>query len=244
MKICIIGYGSIGKRHDRILKEYFGIEAQIVRRGDKIPDADIAMICTPTEFHVSYAIECALRDMSLFIEKPLSNSLDGLDELQRIVDEKKLPTYVAYPLRHHWDVLKLANGDRGGLYMRCFTNAKLWPSKRKLDHVLLELSHELDIAYFYDDVLRGDSIRGTMVGDYSFYGSMGRHQISLNMKSGELLWPIREIWDGRYMHYLDTDEDLYARQFEWFLADMDYEMMNNVAEARVLLEKILEFIDE
>ena len=234
MKICIIGYGSIGKRHDRILREYFGIEVQIVRRGDSIPNADIAMICTPTDSHVPTAIECAKRDMALFIEKPLSNSLARLDKLQQIVDDKILPTYVAYPFRHCDLVDRYLEEIRT---FRCLTNSYKWPSKRKLDHVLLELSHELDIAYYRWD--RG-LLTGKTISDYAFYGLWGIVRISLNMRSK---FEKREIRTTTDMFPLQQSDDLYARQFEWFLGDMNYDMMNNIREARPLLEKILEFIN-
>ena len=234
MKVCIIGYGSIGKRHERILREYFGIEAKIVRRGDEIPSADIAMICTPTDTHIPIAIECAKWDMALFIEKPLSNSLDGLDELEQIVNEKKLPTYVAYPFRHH-DLIKQNLWEIRSL--RCLTNSYKWLSKRKLDHVLLELSHELDIAYMR---WRDPSFEGKQIGDFAFYGRFGTMDISLNMRAEV---ERREVRTTENLFVFLQSDDLYARQFEWFIRDCDYSMMNNIGKARPLLEKILEIIN-
>ena len=39
--------------------------------------------------------------LHLFIEKPIDCRLDGLDHLLRIVAERRLTAYVAYPLRFH-----------------------------------------------------------------------------------------------------------------------------------------------
>ena len=39
----------------------------------------IAFICSPSRFHIEQAIACAEKGMDLFIEKPLSHTLDGVD---------------------------------------------------------------------------------------------------------------------------------------------------------------------
>jgi len=60
---------------------------------------DIAFITNPTTLHMETAIPCARAGCDLFIEKPISDSLDGLDELEDIVEEKNLVTYVGCNLR-------------------------------------------------------------------------------------------------------------------------------------------------
>jgi len=118
------------------------------------------MICTPTDSHVPVAIECAKRDMALFIEKPLSNSLKRLDELEAIVDEKKLPTYVAYPLRHHEEIIWRTPDfyDTSACFFRCLSNGVLWPSSRKLNHVLLELDLILKIVIHFVRLVISDGV--------------------------------------------------------------------------------------
>lgn len=62
---------------------------------------EIAFICNPNNAHIPTAIEAARAGCHLFIEKPLSHSLEGVDELMQIVDEKQLIAFVAFQLRYH-----------------------------------------------------------------------------------------------------------------------------------------------
>ena len=62
---------------------------------------DVALIANPTNMHIDTAIRCAERGLHLFIEKPIDCRLDSLDHLLRIVAERRLTAYVAYPMRFH-----------------------------------------------------------------------------------------------------------------------------------------------
>lgn len=67
----------------------------------------IAFICNPTRLHVPTALAAANGGCHLFIEKPVSDSLEGVDELLRVVEQKRLVTLVGYQLRFHPLVRKL-----------------------------------------------------------------------------------------------------------------------------------------
>lgn len=131
MKILIVGCGSIGRRHARNAKD---IGAQLVlcdindvlmrnlsaELGD-IPcyhdyieavdqtGVNAAVIATPSSKHVEIAINLAKRGVHLLVEKPLSNSLNGIDELLRIVKEKVLTSMMAQSFRFHEGFLELKN---------------------------------------------------------------------------------------------------------------------------------------
>src|SRR5664280_492625 len=62
---------------------------------------DVAFVCNPSSLHVGPAIAAAEAGCHLFLEKPLSNSLEGLDDLRRVVTEKGLKVLVGYQLRFH-----------------------------------------------------------------------------------------------------------------------------------------------
>jgi len=122
MLILVIGCGSIGKRHIRNLialnagdiiahdvsqerlsdvakeynvKAYHSIDDALAQK----PDA--AFICTPTSLHIDSALLAAKSNCHLFIEKPLSHSLKGVDELIKIVAQKSLVTLVGCNMRFH-----------------------------------------------------------------------------------------------------------------------------------------------
>lgn len=65
----------------------------------KRPDA--VFITNPTSLHIPVALAAAEAGCNLFIEKPLSNSLDGLARLLALIERKNLVTLVGYQLRFH-----------------------------------------------------------------------------------------------------------------------------------------------
>lgn len=62
---------------------------------------DIAYITNITKSHIPCAIACAKAGCHLFLEKPISDSLDGIAELAKIAAEKKLKVFVGYQNRFH-----------------------------------------------------------------------------------------------------------------------------------------------
>jgi len=122
MKIAVIGCGSIGKRHIRNLlslngndviaydkdarklaevKADFGIKVLF-----SLPEVlslrpSAALVCTPNSLHVPIAHQVAKLGAHLFIEKPLSHNLDGVDRLLTKVNEQKLITMVGCNFKFH-----------------------------------------------------------------------------------------------------------------------------------------------
>ena len=128
MLCLVVGCGSIGKRHIRNLQalklgeiiahdisparcEEVESEFQ-VWTFDNFKKAlaqkpDVAFICTPSSLHITQALAAADNGCHLFIEKPLSNNLDGIDELIEMVDKKHLVTLVGCNLRFHPGIAKI-----------------------------------------------------------------------------------------------------------------------------------------
>jgi len=119
-KILICGVGSIGERHLRNLLTLKYDDIILYRRANNplrtinvdfpvftsLPIAleekpDIAFICNPSHLHIQTAIDCAKAGCHLFIEKPLSNNLDGIDELNNIIQQKNKQVMIGYMLRFH-----------------------------------------------------------------------------------------------------------------------------------------------
>lgn len=121
MKIIGIGLGSIGQRHfnnlhnnfdvDLIAYRYRNLDTKFITNSiyttftdldealEQKPDA--AIITNPTSLHVPLATKLAKNGCHLFIEKPLSNTMDGVDTLIDIVDKKGLITLMGFHLRFH-----------------------------------------------------------------------------------------------------------------------------------------------
>jgi len=62
---------------------------------------DVAFICNPSSLHISTALACARSGCHLFIEKPLSHNLSGVEELVELVESKQLVGFVGYQMRFH-----------------------------------------------------------------------------------------------------------------------------------------------
>lgn len=102
--IAIVGFGSIGKRHYKNLKKLGYKNIQTFDIGGAKPDYtqfDVAFICTPTHLHAKQSLLAAKAGCHIFIEKPLSHNMKGIDKLIRITREKKLITLVGCNMRFH-----------------------------------------------------------------------------------------------------------------------------------------------
>lgn len=123
-RMLVVGVGSIGERHTRTFKATGRVELAICESNEALRttiaerygitrvftgldealskgDFELVLIATPSHLHIPMATKCALAGKHLFIEKPLSLTLDGIDELRKIVAEKKLKAAVAYTYRSH-----------------------------------------------------------------------------------------------------------------------------------------------
>lgn len=122
MRFFVIGCGSIGQRHIRNLlaldvhdivafdvrddrrsevQSQYGVlvTADLERALDTRPD--VAVVATPTSLHVPLALEAARNGAHLFVEKPLSDRADGIEELLAAVQARKLVTLVGCNFRFH-----------------------------------------------------------------------------------------------------------------------------------------------
>ena len=125
MKVAVIGYGSIGKRHVQNLLLIPNIEIIIctkqkitnsftkkIKIVNSISDCikenpNIGIIANTSNLHIPTAIKLANAGVHLFIEKPLSNSLKDAKKLLKIVKKNKIITQMGCQLRFHKCVKKI-----------------------------------------------------------------------------------------------------------------------------------------
>ena len=62
---------------------------------------EIVFVCNPSSLHVPVAIQAAQAGCHLFIEKPLSNDFNRVDELIDLVESRHLKAVVGYQMRFH-----------------------------------------------------------------------------------------------------------------------------------------------
>lgn len=70
-------------------------------------EPELVFVCNPTSLHMDVALPAARAGANLFIEKPLAASLDGAEELARIVEERQLTALVGFQMRFHPCFLRL-----------------------------------------------------------------------------------------------------------------------------------------
>jgi predicted dehydrogenase len=132
---------------------------------------EAAVIATPAVFHIKQAIALMRQGVHVLIEKPISHSLENINELLRVEKESKRVGLVGYCLRYNTGALKfndmLKNKKIGQiLHVRVDCGSYLPDWRKGQDYresvsakaelgggVLLGLSHELDyIRWFFGDM--------------------------------------------------------------------------------------------
>lgn len=196
-KVCIVGYGSIGKKHHKIFQEYFkDIEVNIISNhlkkkkniynnieDIKIINPDYTIICTITKNHYSDLkyIDKNLSKKIILVEKPLFMSN------QKYKSKKNL-IFVGYNLRFHpvitliKDLIKNKKIIETNIYTGSFL-----PSWRKNNYmnsysankklgggVKFDLSHELDYCLF-------------LLGEYKINFFINKKISNLKIKSEDFL---------------------------------------------------------
>jgi len=146
----VIGCGSIGQRHIRNLKK-IGIKSIMALRTKKgfhqaLPSdlaviefdnwddickrkPDIAIISNPTSLHLSTAIQVLPFVKGVFMEKPLSNSLDGVDKLTSLIKKNNTVFFMGHNLVFHpifMNIKKFVNSNDVGNIINLQCQAGHW----------------------------------------------------------------------------------------------------------------------
>ncbi len=126
MKVLVIGLGSIGSRHVKNLKK-LGITNISILRKRNLPTSDllssvkyfssfseaiknkpnIIVIANPTSMHMDYLQKAIRNNCHVYLEKPISHNLDGINSLIKLQNEKKKIVQIGCQLRCHPQLLKI-----------------------------------------------------------------------------------------------------------------------------------------
>lgn len=135
--VLVIGCGSIGRRHIANLvslgernidafdtdakrrdsiSQTFGVTPRttLAEAWNACPKA--VVVCAPTHLHRPLAQEALSRGCHVFVEKPLAQNWDGVDDVIALAAKKRLVLMVGYNLRHNACALKIKEWlDQGRL---------------------------------------------------------------------------------------------------------------------------------
>jgi predicted dehydrogenase len=154
--VLIIGCGSIGERHLRCFRQTGRADVtacdanasllETMAATYRVPTTnaweqalldhryDAAVICTPAHLHVAMAKQVLRRGVHVLIEKPLSHSLAGIDDLVRLHASSGKHAAVAYVL-HLYPLLAQAReflraGELGPIRHVTVTSGQYFPGGR------------------------------------------------------------------------------------------------------------------
>jgi predicted dehydrogenase len=122
-KVVIVGLGSIGNRHARLLKERSDIsleivepnERAIIKAKEKFGDfhqhasfdrmlttaPDIVLIATPHRLHAEQTIEALHAGSDVFCEKPMSDSLEDAVKMKEACDQADKLLNIGFHMHFH-----------------------------------------------------------------------------------------------------------------------------------------------
>lgn len=201
MKFLIAGLGSIGRRHLQNLIA-LGQHDIILYRSHRstLPDDDLigyptetslekalshnpdaVIVSNPTSLHLEVAIPAAHAGCHLLLEKPISHSMERVDELRKAVESGGGKVLVGYQFRFHPGLQKVSDLLREEAIGRPLSVRAHWGEYLQSWHpwedyqkgysaradlgggVVLTLSHPLDyLLWLLGDILEVWSLTGTL----------------------------------------------------------------------------------
>ncbi len=222
-KALVLGLGSIGQRHARLLSERSDVELYLCDINEELrrqatnglvkppvatyssfPAAlkakpGIVFICVPNHLHVPMALEAIQNGTDVFIEKPISDSLEKARELVKAAETSGRFLQVGYMLRYDEGLITLKEiVDKGGIgnivagramigtYVTLL-NAK---GPDRIDHpnsLIVDYTHELDfISWFFGEITTVMAMQARM-GDLALKPQPNIFQINLKFSSGAVV---------------------------------------------------------
>lgn len=127
MRYLIAGLGSVGRRHLRNLMALGERDIFLYRTyRSTLPDAELpnlpvetnleaalehnpnaVIVANPTAFHLDIAIPAAEMGCHLLLEKPVSNSMDGVENLRAAIEQAGGEVLVGFQFRFHPGLIKI-----------------------------------------------------------------------------------------------------------------------------------------
>lgn len=119
-RVVVVGLGSIGRRHTRLLLERNDLKVEVVeinRQAFEIAEKelgklkshesfetalkaqpDFIWLCTPTQFHAAQTVSALESNIHVFCEKPMSDSLENALKMKAAADQSGRVLNIGYML--------------------------------------------------------------------------------------------------------------------------------------------------
>lgn len=166
LKIAVFGTGHLGKFHLNNLKEMTGIDiigffdpnnemAHVVEEqyqikrytnADELIDAcDAVDIVAPTLFHYELCVAALRKGKHVFVEKPLTNTMEEARDLMKMARESNLKFQVGHVERFNPAFLALKNMNLQPMFIEVHRLAEFNPRGTDVSVILDLMIHDIDI---------------------------------------------------------------------------------------------------
>ncbi len=185
LTIGIIGLGHLGLIHlkqwvEIVPKEFitiYDIDRDLVSKiadefkvksvndyDELLATSDIIDIVTPTNYHFEMAYKAMRLKKHLFIEKPVCESMDELNQLIQIQEEFKNVVQIGFVERYNPAFLAIKNKIQSPKFFEIHRLAPFNARGTEVSVIMDLMIHDLDIiAYFVDSEVRNLSANGVSV---------------------------------------------------------------------------------
>lgn len=160
VRIGIIGLGTIGKAHWKVIRE--SPETALVAVSDPTPSAlefaraesiaayadyrdmlkneslDGVVVAVPNAQHVPVALACIERDIAVLVEKPVADVVEAAREMCDAAEARDVPVLVGHHRRHNTAVQRVRQAIRDGLIGRPVTATIMYNQLKTASYFDLE----------------------------------------------------------------------------------------------------------
>jgi len=167
IKIGVIGAGHLGKIHIRLLKEIkefdligfydtnpvnskkitseFGISSFSSAK-ELIDSSDAIDVVTPTKYHFEYAKMAIEKGKHLFVEKPITATIDEAQELVKLSKEKEVKVQVGHVERFNPAFIAIQKDCNNPMFIEAHRLAEFNPRGTDVPVVHDLMIHDIDIV--------------------------------------------------------------------------------------------------
>ena len=167
IKIGVIGAGHLGKIHIRLLKEIkefdligfydknlvnskkitteFGISS-FSSAEELIDSSDAIDVVTPTKYHFEYAKMAIEKGKHLFVEKPITATIDEAQELVKLAEKKEVKVQVGHVERFNPAFIAIQKDCNNPMFIEAHRLAEFNPRGTDVPVVHDLMIHDIDIV--------------------------------------------------------------------------------------------------
>jgi len=166
LKVGIVGVGQFGQNHARILNEstkcdFVGLYDKNTNRAEEIStklgtksfkdfdsllnEIDVLFNVVTTISHFDLAERALKKGIHVFIEKPITETLQQAKDIIELADEKNLKIQVGHIERFNPVILEIEDKVKKPIFMECHRIAPFTPRGTDIPVVLELMIHDIDL---------------------------------------------------------------------------------------------------